>query len=103
MLPKEINEQHLGLQVSDDARLGEGNFGAVYKAQLKQGALGKNSPARIVAVKFIPPESPDSTKEDLFGEAMLMTQFKHQNVLPILGVVSRVDKCMIILEYRFSN
>ena len=97
--PKEIYQRFIRYDFGKAAKLGEGNFGSVFKAKLETHALKKGSREQYVAVKSIRPDAPVSAREALFGEAVLMTQFDHKNVLQILGVISRRDQSMVILEF----
>ena len=38
-------------------------------------------------------------RQQLFDEAVLMAQFDHPNILSLIGVCTRNNSCMILLEY----
>ena len=64
-------------------KLGEGQFGDVYRA-LWQAP----SETVVVAVKQVKKGSPESEKVKLLQEAAILGQFKHRHVVGLFGVVT---------------
>ncbi|KAF6040418.1 hypothetical protein EB796_001268 [Bugula neritina] len=83
---------HIGNQ------LGKGHFGLVYKSQLTTPAGN----LRTVAVKSIK-EDKEMSFEDLenfLSEGVLMIDFKHENVLSLVGVVYEPgERPLVVLPY----
>jgi ephrin-B len=75
-------------------KLGEGQFGEVYKADFKavEGtSLG-------VAVKLVKKGSPPEERTKLLQEAATLGQFKHRHVVRLIGVVTTGDPKMMLVE-----
>ena len=68
-------------------KLGEGEFGEVYKAEMKtvKGA------SLEVAVKLVKKGSPPEERTKLLQEAATLGQFKHRHVVRLIGVVTTGD------------
>jgi serine/threonine protein kinase len=71
--------------------LGSGAFGEVWKAELDESSAG-GVPGHLVAVKKVKLGAPESEREELLKEALLMAQFSgadagHPNVISLVGVV----------------
>ena len=50
--------------------------------------------------RIVPTEgATDSIRKDFLGEAHMLAQFKHANVMGLLGVVTVSEPVMIILHY----
>jgi proto-oncogene tyrosine-protein kinase Met len=71
-------------------KLGSGAFGEVWKAELDESSAG-GVPGHLVAVKKVKAGAPESEREELLKEALLMAQFSgadgHPNVISLVGVV----------------
>eukprot|EP00049_Salpingoeca_infusionum_P025972 m.22959 g.22959 ORF g.22959 m.22959 type:complete len:825 (+) comp8437_c0_seq3:139-2613(+) len=74
-------------------RIGAGEFGEVFHAQITKG--GK---AVDCAVKTLLPGSKPEDKLEFLKEAVIMVQFRHPNVLGLLGVVIDQEPNMILTE-----
>ncbi|CAH1787938.1 unnamed protein product [Owenia fusiformis] len=76
--------------------LGRGAFGEVYEgvAQDINGTTGLTN----VAVKTLKPGSTEADKDEFLKEALLMSNFRHQHVIHLMGVCLDTDPQYIILE-----
>ena len=97
--PREIPSSRLTVL----GRISSGAFGEVYSAMLNERS-STGVPSYRVAVK-VPRELPGggpgapNAMEELFKEAALMAQFDHPNIVALIGVVSRNQRCKVILQY----
>ncbi|XP_057303674.1 tyrosine kinase receptor Cad96Ca-like [Hydractinia symbiolongicarpus] len=79
-------------------RIGEGNFGCVYKAEAEniKGSHGKST----VAVKVLKDNAKDKDKEEFLEELELMKQLPyHPNVVHFLGCCTKKGEPLIIVEF----
>ncbi|XP_009994080.1 PREDICTED: ephrin type-A receptor 2 [Chaetura pelagica] len=74
--------------------IGAREFGEVYKGTLKRGK--KEVP---VAIKTLKVGYTEKQRMDFLGEATIMGQFCHHNIIRLEGVVSKSKPFMIITEY----
>ena len=65
-------------------KLGEGEFGEVYKAVLKT----PTGTSQDVAVKVVKKGAPQEERLKLLQEAAILGQFKHNPILHLVGVVT---------------
>ena len=65
-------------------KLGEGEFGKVYKAVLKT----PTGSSQDVAVKVVKKGAPKEERLKLLQEAAILGQFKHNNIVNLVGVVT---------------
>ncbi|XP_064613642.1 proto-oncogene tyrosine-protein kinase ROS-like [Liolophura sinensis] len=77
--------------------LGSGAFGEVFEGVAKD-ILGSESGDTKVAVKTLRKSASDQEKEEFLKEALLMSNFKHEHILSLLGVCLDNDPQFIILE-----
>ncbi|KAK3420153.1 hypothetical protein EUGRSUZ_G00950 [Eucalyptus grandis] len=75
---------------SDDNKLGEGGFGAVYKGVLKNG--------QEIAVKRLS-ESSRQGQVEFKNEVVYITKLQHRNLVKILGCCIEQDEMMLIYEF----
>jgi insulin receptor len=75
--------------------LGRGNFSHVMKAQVLD--MQSRTP-RFVAAKFATSDGTQSDRQMLFNEARQMSQFKHGNVVRLVGVCFKSVPSCILLE-----
>ncbi|KAL3729980.1 hypothetical protein ACJRO7_027044 [Eucalyptus globulus] len=75
---------------SDDNKLGEGGFGAVYKGVLKNG--------QEIAVKRLS-ESSRQGQVEFKNEIVYITKLQHRNLVKILGCCIEQDEMMLIYEF----
>jgi serine/threonine protein kinase len=54
---------------------------------------------QIVAVKTLLAGSSEKARADFLMEASIMGQFDHENVIRLIGVVTRTEPIMILTEY----
>ncbi|XP_034949744.1 tyrosine-protein kinase transmembrane receptor Ror-like isoform X2 [Chelonus insularis] len=64
--------------------IGEGCFGKVYK-----GELSHEQGKEIVAVKVLKDSASHEAEEDFMREVEIMSTFRHENILSLIGVVLR--------------
>ncbi|XP_016810285.1 ephrin type-A receptor 2 isoform X2 [Pan troglodytes] len=76
--------------------IGAGEFGEVYKGTLKTSSGKKEVP---VAIKTLKAGYTEKQRVDFLGEAGIMGQFSHHNIIRLEGVVSKYKPMMIITEY----
>ena len=75
--------------------LGEGQFGEVYKAQLKM-SRGRNLD---VAVKLVKKGAPAEERTKFLQEAANLGQFKHRHVVRLIGVMTLGEPVSLIYTY----
>ncbi len=75
--------------------LGQGAFGEVYQGVFKDhpGDVDK-----AVAVKTLPELSSNDAERDFLMEALIMSKFKHGNIVQLLGVCFDKHPKFILLE-----
>jgi len=100
--------------------LGHGQFGTVHKGLYKpprtvpshaaplmvnnrlynpKGALAKPTFEYTVAVKSLKVAPTPDTKVDFMREAAITAQFDHPNVVGLIGVVTKADPCLLVLQF----
>ncbi|XP_028138880.1 tyrosine-protein kinase Fer isoform X2 [Diabrotica virgifera virgifera] len=72
-------------------KIGKGNFGDVYKAQLKNN----NS---IVAVKTCRVTLPEEHKKKFLQEGRILKQYDHPNIVKLIGICVQKQPIMIVME-----
>ncbi|CAC5423210.1 Tyrosine-protein kinase Mer,Tyrosine-protein kinase HTK16,Tyrosine-protein kinase isoform SRK4,Fibroblast growth factor receptor 2,Epidermal growth factor receptor,Proto-oncogene tyrosine-protein kinase ROS,NT-3 growth factor receptor,Fibroblast growth factor receptor 1,Protein sevenless,Tyrosine-protein kinase FRK,Insulin receptor,Putative insulin-like peptide receptor,Putative molluscan insulin-related peptide(s) receptor,Insulin-like growth factor 1 receptor,Insulin receptor-related protein,Fibroblast g len=77
--------------------LGSGAFGEVFEGVAKN-ILSDSSGETKAAVKTLRKSASDHEKEEFLKEAVLMSNFKHDHILSLLGVCLDNDPQFIILE-----
>ncbi|XP_077464571.1 ephrin type-A receptor 2 isoform X1 [Stigmatopora argus] len=82
----EIHPNH----ISKQKVIGAGEFGEVYRGILKVPSRKEVA----VAVKTLKPGYSERQRQDFLGEASIMGQFSHQNIIRLEGVVT---KCMDLI------
>eukprot|EP00055_Hartaetosiga_balthica_P018076 m.128166 g.128166 ORF g.128166 m.128166 type:complete len:1835 (+) comp9449_c2_seq8:177-5681(+) len=92
IVPREIKREHLKVV----SNLGQGAFGVVYKAQLKESS---SIPAYLVAVKSLHEHASASDRQELLEEAVVMAQFDHPNVVALVGAITIGAPVYVVLEY----
>ncbi|RZC34249.1 proto-oncogene tyrosine-protein kinase ROS, partial [Asbolus verrucosus] len=76
--------------------LGSGAFGEVFEGKAK-GILNTNGETKV-AVKTLRKGASDQEKSEFLQEAQLMSNFKHEHILQLLGVCLDNDPHFIIME-----
>ncbi|VDO74307.1 unnamed protein product [Onchocerca flexuosa] len=82
--------------------IGSGEFGEVCKGVLQPSfrmTSSDISQVQTVAIKTLKPGSSDKAKSDFLMEASIMGQFTHENVIRLIGVVTKNEPIMIVIEY----
>lgn len=77
-------------------KLGEGAFGTVFGGEAYQD----NELWVAVAVKTLKPNSRLEEKIDFFSEADVMKRFHHPNIVQLLGVCTRGEPFMAVMEFH---
>ncbi|XP_054794511.1 cysteine-rich receptor-like protein kinase 42 [Prosopis cineraria] len=80
---------------SEETKLGEGGFGAVYKGTLGDG--------KVVAVKKLTLQHSRKTEEDFFSEVMLLSDVHHPNLVQLLGWCCEGHVRILVYEYMKNN
>ncbi|KAK3420154.1 hypothetical protein EUGRSUZ_G00951 [Eucalyptus grandis] len=75
---------------SEDNKLGEGGFGAVYKGVLRNG--------QEIAVKRLS-ENSRQGQDEFKNEVVYIAKLQHRNLVKILGCCIQVDEMMLIYEF----
>ncbi|PRQ31254.1 putative protein kinase RLK-Pelle-DLSV family [Rosa chinensis] len=75
---------------SDENKLGQGGFGAVYKGRLYNG--------RYIAVKRLSKSSGQGDRE-FKNEVTLVAQLQHRNLVRLLGFCLKANERLLIYEY----
>ncbi|XP_063677102.1 ephrin type-A receptor 4-like isoform X2 [Bolinopsis microptera] len=76
-------------------KIGNGAFGEVWKARCETAVNGDD----VVAVKCLKEGATDKHRHDFYGEAALLGQFRHANVIALHGVILRDTSPWIVIEY----
>uniref|UniRef100_A0A914ZNN2 receptor protein-tyrosine kinase n=1 Tax=Parascaris univalens TaxID=6257 RepID=A0A914ZNN2_PARUN len=82
--------------------IGSGEFGEVCKGVLQptpRVGTFDMSQVQTVAIKTLKPGSSEKAKSDFLMEASIMGQFEHENVIRLIGVVTKSEPIMIITEF----
>ncbi|XP_034247322.1 tyrosine-protein kinase Fer isoform X2 [Thrips palmi] len=83
----ELNNDDIVLQ----DKIGRGNFGDVYKAQLKPGR-------QEVAVKTCRVQLPEDHKRKFLQEGRILKQYDHPNIVRLIGIAVQKQPIMIVME-----
>jgi serine/threonine protein kinase len=78
--------------------IGEGAFGTVYKGLVDERST-TGVPEYTVAVKVLKNEPTGSEIKEFMREAAIMAQFKHPNVLSLVGVCTVGEPAIIVLQF----
>ncbi|KAG9448479.1 hypothetical protein H6P81_008444 [Aristolochia fimbriata] len=73
------------------AKIGEGGFGTVYRAELQDG--------QVVAIKRAKKEHFDAMRTEFSSEVDLLAKIDHLNLVKLLGYVDKGNERIIITEY----
>ena len=71
-------------KVKMSTKLGEGQFGEVYKAVLKS----PTGTSQDVAVQLVKKGAPQEERVKLLQEVAILGQFRHKHIVDLLGVVT---------------
>jgi hypothetical protein len=74
-----------------DLMIGEGYFGKVYRAQLRDG--------HIVAIKRAKMEHFASLRAEFSNEIALLKKIEHRNLVQLLGYIDKRNERIVITEY----
>ncbi|XP_066150936.1 tyrosine-protein kinase Fer isoform X1 [Euwallacea fornicatus] len=72
-------------------KIGKGNFGDVYRAQLKNSS-------EIVAVKTCRVTLPEEHKKKFLQEGRILKQYDHPNIVKLIGICVQKQPIMIVME-----
>ena len=84
--------------IEEQDKMGEGEFGIVYKGQWKL----PNEKSLPVAVKTLKSTASNDERIKLLQEAVIMGQFRHPHILKLHGVVS-LSEPVSLLSLRASR
>lgn len=72
-------------------KIGRGNFGDVYRAQLKNSN-------EVVAVKTCRVTLPEDHKKKFLQEGRILKQYDHPNIVKLIGICVQKQPIMIVME-----
>ena len=78
--------------------LGDGNIGRIYTADFTGNRDGRTI-STCVAVKAIVEKATQKQIEDFVREAETRANFKHENILSLIGVISKEEPLSLIYDY----
>lgn len=78
--------------------MGEGNFGRVYSAEMIINRDGKTYTGSV-AVKILIEKATNKQTEDFIREAETRINFKHENVVALIGVIMKEEPFCLAYEY----
>ena len=78
--------------------LDDGNIGRIYTADFTGNQDGRTV-STCVAVKAIVEKATQKQIEDFIREAETRANFKHGNILSLIGVISKEEPLSLIYEY----
>lgn len=81
-------------QITMTSFLGSGAFGEVYEGIV----IDVDEPNTRVAIKTLRKGATDQEKSEFLQEAQLMSNFKHEHILRLIGVCFDMDALYIIME-----
>ncbi|XP_065906520.1 proto-oncogene tyrosine-protein kinase ROS-like isoform X3 [Dysidea avara] len=84
-------------KITLDKELGRGAFGEVW-AGTAEDIMGPGSGTHHVALKMLQKNAAEVDKRSFLSEALVMSNFSHPNVLPVLGVCLDSNPFFLILE-----
>jgi len=76
---------------SPSLMIGEGYFGKVYRAELRDG--------RVIAIKRAKKEHFVSLRAEFSNEVTLLKNIEHRNLVQLLGYIEKANERLIITEY----
>ncbi|XP_035836107.1 uncharacterized protein LOC110891457 [Helianthus annuus] len=77
----------------DDNLIGGGGFGKVYKGNLQDGDGIKTIVAKRLDTRF------GQGEQQFFSELQILLDYKHENVIGLLGYCDEIDEKVLIYEY----
>ncbi|KAI9100208.1 hypothetical protein K1719_024426 [Acacia pycnantha] len=80
---------------SEENKLGEGGFGAVFKGTLKNG--------KVVAVKKLTSYQSKRVEEEFESEVTLISNVHHRNLVRLLGCCSKGYNKILVYEYMKNS
>ena len=97
--PQEIDERNV-VRLEE---LGSGVAGVVFMGLLHQHGQGgtrvsRKSAKRAIRVAIKSPRLTGQSRVEMLKEAAVMAQFRHDNIVQLLGVVTARNRCDIVLE-----
>ncbi|XP_068449953.1 ephrin type-A receptor 2a [Clinocottus analis] len=81
--------------ISKQKVIGVGEFGEVFWGVMKNPKRGDVA----VAIKTLKPGYSEKQRQEFLGEASIMGQFSHPNIIRLEGVVTKFKHAMIVTEY----
>jgi serine/threonine protein kinase len=72
-----------------------GSFGAVYRVTYEQEIVV----AKMISLREVPKSALESTKKEYKREVALMSALRSQNIVSILGCVTRPQELVILMEF----
>eukprot|EP00054_Salpingoeca_dolichothecata_P031203 m.261672 g.261672 ORF g.261672 m.261672 type:complete len:2411 (+) comp26784_c0_seq7:205-7437(+) len=91
--PKEIRRSNLMMLET----LGAGQFGEVFKGLLRDG--DKGNAEFLVAIKSLRKAPGQAEQDDFLLEGWMMNRFNHPNLLNLIGVVTKGEPLLLVVEF----
>ncbi|CAH8455688.1 unnamed protein product [Schistosoma turkestanicum] len=89
---KEIDPRRIMIR----STIGEGEFGKVCAGDFI--TTGENK-IQLVAIKMLHPDVSEKTRQDFLTEANTLSQLDHPNIVQLIGLVTKSEPKMIVIEF----
>ena len=88
-------------QLTPLLELGAGAYGTVQKMAARgvAGGSGGGAPMTVVAAKMLRADAPPAAEAEFLAEMPLMMKLRHPQLVGLLGVVTKSDPLLLVLEY----
>ncbi|CAH8473451.1 unnamed protein product [Heterobilharzia americana] len=93
---REINKEIDPRRIMIKRTIGEGEFGKVCAGDF---VILPENKLQLVAIKMLHPNVSDKTRQDFLTEANTMSQLDHPNIVQLIGLVTKSEPKMIVIEF----
>ena len=82
-------------------QISDGNFGKVYRAEIRIPSYGQLSPVtnKVVAAKFLSIDAGDQERSEFMKEVRLLAGLEDDNISRVLGVCETRLPFFVVMEY----
>ncbi|GMH48534.1 hypothetical protein TrRE_jg6280 [Triparma retinervis] len=91
-LAMEIDDRNV---VLEDTPFANGSFGDVYLAVYERQTVV----AKVISLKNVAPNALEATKKEYMKEVALMGELRSQNIVRIIGAITRPTELVILMEF----